>query len=171
MRILLLLIVFPLFQASAQTGFDTRIAGAVAKLQCTEPDEENPVTLNAQVIMEKDSIAVIVKSRLATGWHIYDYVPSSLPYIPIEHILQLPDGIRAVGAWKKTESSPSAADPGVLIFEKEAVFIHKAVKLPGAKISGAIKAGLYYQTCDLNQCLPPVEKLIELKISSTNFLQ
>lgn len=163
MKGLLLLLLFPILPAAAQTSFDSKISEAIVKLRCAEPDQQQPVTLNAITVTEKDSVAVIVKSTLAHGWHIYDYVPSTLPYIPMEHILKLPEGLRGVGEWKKTESSPSVTDPGVLIYEKEAVFVHKMVRLPGVKNIGTIKAGLYYQTCDLNQCLPPVEKVFELK--------
>ncbi|MGN6419540.1 MAG: hypothetical protein ACTHMC_18715 [Pseudobacter sp.] len=38
--------------------------------------------------MEKDSVAVIVKAALAPGWHIYQFVPSTLPYIPIDCIIK-----------------------------------------------------------------------------------
>lgn len=162
MRILIFLFLLPVLQASAQSSLDTKIVAAVAGLHCALPDQERPVQINAAVVAEKDSLAVIIKTSLAPGWHIYDYVPSTLPYIPIEYVLRLPEGIRAVGEWKKTASGPSMNDRGVLIYENEAVFIRKVVKLPGAKANGLIKTGLYYQACDLNQCLPPVENLIEL---------
>lgn len=145
----------------AQSAFDKKIAAAVKQLECTEPDNENPVTLNAKLLAEQDSIAVMVKVRMAPGWHIYQYVPSTMPYIPIEHILKLPEGLVPVGKWEISKPFPSANDPGVLIYEKEAVFIHKVFRQAAA--AGPIQAGLYYQTCDLHQCLPPVEKIFELK--------
>lgn len=148
--------------ASAQSAFDKKIAAAVKQLECGAPDNENPVTLNAKLLVEKDSIAVIVKVQMAAGWHIYQYVPSTMPYIPIEHILKLPKGLEAVGKWEMTKPFPSANDPGVLIYENNAVFIHKVFRKSEA--ADIIQAGLYYQTCDLHQCLPPVEKIFELKL-------
>ena len=164
MKRLLLFFIFPVLSVNAQTDFEKKIAEAARILLCDEPNEQGPVTLNSKLVYEKDSVAVIVKVALAPGWHIYQFVPSTLPYIPIEHVLQLPEGIFAVGGWIKSEPMASVADPGVLIYEKEAVFVHKAVKKEERRSKGVIRTGLYYQTCNLNQCLPPVEKVFELEL-------
>ena len=163
MKAFIIILLFPVLSANAQSTFDVSIAAAAKQLQCAEPDEQNPVTLNARLVKEKDSIAIIVKVQMAPGWHIYQYVPASAPYIPIEHILKVPDNLRAVGAWEKTRPTPSAHDPGVMLYEQEAVFIHKALQLSAGKADDAVKAGLYYQTCNLRQCLPPVEETFDLK--------
>ena len=160
MKALVLILLFPVLQSRGQSVLDGKIAAAAKRLSCPVPDEQTPVTLNAALVLEGDSIAVIVKAELAPGWHIYDYVPPTLPYIPIDTILKLPPAVRGVGAWVKTPSTATAMDPGVLIFENEAVFIHKAVKT--AAVAGTIQTGLYYQTCNQRQCLPPVAKTIEL---------
>lgn len=162
MKFIFLALLFPVVSASAQSGFDVKIMEAAKHIACPQPDERTPVTLNAQSVNEGDSVAIIVKVSIAPGWHIYAYVPSTQPYIAIDHILQLPENVRTVGEWKKTEPEVSSSDPGVLIYKDEAVFIHKAVKLPRGA-GGLIKAGLYYQTCDLRQCLPPKERTFDLK--------
>lgn len=163
MKIVFLAVLFSSLYAGAQSKLDAKIRETATHLICPQPDEREPVTLNAQSVNEGDSIAVIVKVSMAPGWHIYAYVPPTQPYIPIDQILYLPEGIKAIGEWKKTEPESSSDDPGVLIYEKEAVFIHKAVKLSPAKTGALIKAGLYYQTCNLRQCLPPKEITFELK--------
>ena len=163
MKFFLFIAFCPAFWASAQSNLDLKTAIAVRELNCPAASEEHPVTLNATLVAEHDSLAIVVKVALAPGWHIYEYVPPTSPYIPIERILELPAGIEAVGAWVKTEAASSANDPGVLIYEKEAVFIRKAVIGRTAKEGSIIKAGLYHQTCDLRQCFPPVEKIVELK--------
>lgn len=150
--------------ANAQSAFDKKITAAVAQLTSNEPTNENPVTLNARILLEKDSIAIIVKVGMAPGWHIYQYVPSTMPYIAIEHILKLPEGFQSVGKWEISKPFPSSNDPGVLIYEKQAWFVHKVVRSAGIRSNEIIQTGLYYQTCDLHQCLPPVEKIIELKV-------
>ena len=150
--------------ASAQSAFEKKITAAVAQLTSAKPTNENPVTLNARILLEKDSMAVIVEVRMAPGWHIYQYVPSTMPYIPIEQILKLPEGFQAVGKWEMSRPFPSANDPGVLIYEKQAWFVHKIVRSAGARSAGVIQTGLYYQACDLRQCLPPVEKIFDLKV-------
>lgn len=160
---LLLLIISTGLCTKAQSVFDKKITNAVNQLSCKAPDAEEPVTLNAGIVTEKDSLAVIVKVRMATGWHIYNFVPSNLPYIATEPILKLPEGIRASGKWDTSKPSAYSNDPGVLIFENEAWFVQKAIQQPDAR--GLIQAGLYYQTCDLNQCLPPVEKILDLQLN------
>lgn len=161
MKTILIALLLPVLFANAQSGFDKKIADAAKQLKCDMPSQQQPVTLNAQIVSSDDSIGVIVKVAIAPGWHIYSYVPDNMPYIPIDHILQLPDNVRAVGNWQATEPTTTVNDPGVLIYETEAVFIQKAIKEAGAK-TGKINAGLYYQTCNLRQCLQPVEKSFEL---------
>lgn len=163
MKGFIIMMLFPVLCAKAQSSFDVAIAAAAKQLKCAEPDEEKPVTLKAQLVKEGDSIAVIVKVQMAPGWHIYQYVPSSQPYIPIEHILKVPENVRIVGEWEKTKPTSSANDPGVLIYEQEAVFVHKALKLSDGKAEDVVRAGLYYQTCNLRQCLPPEEEVFDLK--------
>jgi DsbC/DsbD-like thiol-disulfide interchange protein len=163
MKFLFLIIFFPVFSAKSQSKFDRQIADATKHIFCSQPDERNPVTINAQSVKDRDSIAVIVKVLMAPGWHIYAYVPSTQPYIASDPIMRLPENFKAVGGWKTTEPFASSDDPGVLIYEHEVVFVHKAVKLPIAKTDASIRAGLYYQTCNLRQCLPPTETTLELK--------
>lgn len=162
MKFLLLVFSFPVLCVSAQSGFDVRIKQRLKEMICPMPDESNPVTLTAQSLIVKDSVAVIVKVAMAPGWHIYSYVPSTQPYIAIDQILELPSDIKPVGEWINTEPEASVDDPGVLLYEREAVFIHKAVKISNSK-GGSIMTGLYYQTCNRRQCLPPKENVIELK--------
>ena len=148
----------------AQSSFDRKIMEAVKQMKCADPSNEQPVTLNAGLIEEKDSMAVIVKAQLAPGWHVYQYVPASMPYIPIDHILKLPEGIKAVGKWNESSPFPSADDKGVLIYENEAWFVQKLIRLAAVQPGTIIQVGLYYQTCDLHQCLPPVEWVLNLKM-------
>lgn len=145
-------------------SFGQKIAAAAGALNCEEPDEQHPVTLNAEIIdaTGSDSVAVIIKARMAPGWHIYAYVPQTMPYIVSEFIIKPSPNIKLVGDWEKSRPIATAMDKGVLIYEKEAVFIHKLVKVSGSE-TGTITAGLYYQTCNLRQCLPPIEKTFELK--------
>lgn len=150
----------------AQSAFDKKIADAVKLLSCIEPGAEEPVTLNAGIVTERDSLAVIIKVLMAPGWHIYKFVPSNLPYITTEPILKLPEGFKAAGKWESSKASTYSNDPGVLIHETEAWFVQKVVRQSDAR--GVIQTGLYYQTCDLNQCLPPVEKILDLKVPQKN---
>jgi DsbC/DsbD-like thiol-disulfide interchange protein len=161
MRSLTIALLLASFSASAQTELGRKISDAVQQLKGDAPTLQDPVALRAGMVTSGDSVAFIVKVVIAPGWHIYSYVPGNQPYIPIEHVLQLPENIRAVGKWEKSRPTTSVNDPGVLMYEKEALFVQKAVKVAGAK-PGKTVVGLYYQACDLRQCLRPVEKTIEL---------
>jgi len=151
-------------RAQNTTSFRQKIAVAVSVLKCEDPDEQHPVTLNAELInaVGSDSVAIIIKARIAPGWHIYAYVPSTMPYIVSEYIVKPDANVKLAGDWEKSKPTPTMMDKGVLIYEKEAVFIHKLIKKSGSA-TGSISAGLYYQTCNLRQCLPPIEKTFELK--------
>lgn len=162
MKIILAFIFLPFLQAHAQSSFEAAITDAAKQLSCPETDEQRPVTLNAGLVQEKDSIAIVLKVKLAPGYHIYQYVPPSLPYIPIKHILQAPEGLRSMGGWVKSRATSSVNDPGVLIYEQEALFIQKMVRKDSGKSHGIIRAGLYFQACNLRQCLMPEEKAFEL---------
>ena len=150
MKLFFLAILFPVLFANAQSQLDAKIMETAKQLNCPQPDERNPVTLNAQLVKQGDSPAIIVKAQMAAGWHIYAYVPSTQPYIAIDQILQLPEAVRAVGEWRKSEPEASSDDPGVLLYKNEAVFIHKAIRSQRTKGIGVIKTGLYYQTCNLH---------------------
>src|SRR5690606_7423050 len=109
----------------AQSDLDQQVTEKIKALACAEPTEREPVTLNAAVVAEGDSLAVIVKARMAPGWHIYRYVPPNMPYITTQPVLRLPDGMEASGEWTMSKPIPSQTDQGVLIYEKEAWFVQK----------------------------------------------
>ncbi|MBD1366592.1 hypothetical protein IDJ77_22450 [Mucilaginibacter sp. ZT4R22] len=148
---------------TAENSFDKRIARGADSLACEVPDEERPVMLNAKLISDYggDSVAVIIKACMAPGWHLYAYIPENMPYILTECLLESDANAKPVGAWIKSAPQASTTDKGVLIYEDVAVFTRK-LKKTSKLIRGKISTGLYYQTCNLQQCLPPVEAKIEL---------
>lgn len=148
---------------TTEKSFDKRIARAADSLTCQQPDEEKPLTVNARLVADYpgDSVAVIVKVRMAPGWHIYAYVPENMPYIVTEYLLEPDSNVKKVGAWTKSVPIASTTDKGVMIYEDVAVFTHK-LKKTSKQAKGKISTGLYYQTCNLQQCLPPDEVKVEL---------
>lgn len=146
----------------ATTSFSKQIATAAYSLQCKPPVETDPVSINAVLVKDNnsDSAAVIIKAELYPGWHIYAYVPPDKPYITTEQLLHLPQGVKAVGQWQKSPPQTLETDAGVFVYEVEAIFTQKMLVPKGS--SGTIEAGLSYQTCDIHQCMPPVEKTVKL---------
>lgn len=168
-----LLLHHPVKAQPAKTPFDKKIDSTVKALPCPAPSEQMPVTMNAALVKDPVSgeMAVLIKALIAPGWHLYAYVPSDMPYIKTECLLDLPPGLTAAGGWQKSPSSPSATDQGVFIWEKEAIFVQRLQpgktdtgKMDTGKMDkGRLRTGLSYQTCDLRQCLPPAEKWFELE--------
>ncbi|KLT67064.1 protein-disulfide reductase DsbD domain-containing protein [Pedobacter sp. BMA] len=148
----------------AQSPFDKKITEAIKQLSCAVASEEIPVTLNARIVTEMDSAAVIVKIQISPGWHVYQHVPTSMPYIALEHILKLPEDVKPIGTWIVSPPIPSVQDEGVLIYENEAWFVHKIQTVGEKKQDSIIRAGVYYQACDLRQCLRPSELALDLKM-------
>ncbi len=146
--------------AFSQSKFDQQIQQQAAALKCPEPSQHAPVTVNATVVAMADSLAVIIKTELLSGWHIYAYVPENQPYIQLDPILEAPATLRKAGGWSKSAPMASVNDPGVLIYEDSALFIQKFARTD--QTPGKIKAGLYFQCCDIKQCLPPDEKTFQL---------
>lgn len=166
MKILALSVgLFIALSTQAQTKFDIKIKQAEVKLLCKAPDESDPVSINASVVEEQDSLAIILKVKFAPGWHAYAHVGNNSPNIAMETLLKLPPSITTAGNWIKSQPNASVNYPNELLYEKEAVFIQKLVK--GKEFNkgiSVIQTGLYYQTCNLYQCLPPTEKTIDLTI-------
>lgn len=164
-----LLILFCVLQAGflkAQTAgksFDEQISSAANSLVCPIADEQKPVTLNAKLVydIKSDSVAVIVKANIAEGWHVYAFVPENQPYIVTECLLEPDANAKPAGTWIKSVPKASTTDKGVFIYEDTAIFIRK-LKKTSKTVKGKIITGLYYQTCNLRQCLPPAEEKIEL---------
>lgn len=163
MQIILILVSLA-FTAGAQESFDVQIRTKLDSLHVTTPTAADPLSLNAVTVIAGDSIAVILKARMAEGWHIYHLVPPNQPYVKTEYVLDLPENILKDGKWSVSDPRPSPTDHGVLIHEEEAWFIYKTAKT--GVVAGPIRAGLYYQICDIRQCLPPVEKTIELNVEN-----
>jgi len=144
--------------------FGDRIKNAANELQCPVPDEQDPVSVNAVIVRGENEgeLAVVIKATMAAGWHIYAYVPDDQPYIVTEMILRLPGSVSKTGEWIKSPASPSSTDRGVLNYEKEAVFY--CLLISESSDSGILQAGILYQACNERQCLPPREKLIDIRL-------
>lgn len=158
--IFIILLLSGLF-ANGQSALDHKVAKAIATMECAVPTERDPVTLKATLVSDGDSSAVIVKVVMAPEWHIYQYVPPNSPYVQLENMLSLPKGLVTVGKWQFSEPIRYVNDHTVLIHEEKAWFVQKIV---GRVEKGSIiNTGLYYQTCDHRQCLPPVEVKLAVK--------
>lgn len=135
---------------------------AAAGLHVPSPDLRSPVLLNTTTIWsdDKKQLAVIMKAEILHGWHIYAYVPVGEPYIVSELRLTAPDGVEPIEKWEMPTSVPYA--DGIFVYKGSLLFI-RYFSVKKAIENKTLEVGLYYQTCDISQCLPP--ELEMLKIS------
>lgn len=138
-----------------------------SRITLDAPTTRRPFSAGMTVVRgtPEDIVTVIVRGRLAPGWHVYAHVPADEPYIQTELKLQLPPGAEAVGEWSRPEGVIDPHAPTLRLWMGDLVFSHQ-VRLPKtAAGSAAIRIGctISYQCCDENSCLPPDE--IELSSS------
>lgn len=143
--------------------FTKKVEKAALTLKVKEPVVSDPVSVDAQLVWNsnKSQVAVVIKSKILAGWHIYAYVPKNQPYVQYKMILDLPAGVTPLAEWIKPNSYPY--DDNIFVYKGQIIFTrYFSVKKidAGAKIT----AGLFYQTCDIRQCLPPNTKVKELKL-------
>ncbi|WP_163410256.1 protein-disulfide reductase DsbD domain-containing protein [Flavobacterium ajazii] len=153
------------YSQNPDTAFLKKVQKAAASLSVEKPQNSDPVSVNSQLIWNKDKsrLAVIIKANILSGWHIYAYVPADQPYIKTDIVLELPEGITPLEEWTKPSAYPY--EDNIFIYEGEIVFT-RIFTVNNPEKDAVITVGLFYQTCDLRQCLPPRNKTKELKLKS-----
>lgn len=145
-----------------QSPLDEKIKAELGALKVTKATEADPLSINATAVTVGDSVAILIKTNMAPGWHTYHYVPTNMPYVQTEYVLRLPENVADKGAWTHSRPSLSTTDQGVLIHENNAWYVYKTVRKDKKPVE--LTVGLYYQICDLRQCLPPTEKTVTLQL-------
>ncbi|MCV6606435.1 MAG: protein-disulfide reductase DsbD N-terminal domain-containing protein [Porticoccaceae bacterium] len=145
---------------------------AVAALVVAEPTSRAPLQINATLVPMSaspgDTVVAVVKVRLMAGWHIYAQVPASEPFIQTQWLLELEDGLAAVDEWSGPAAQAYAANPEIEIHkgsESELVFFRELVVTENAADNVAVSAGLRFQACDPNICLPPKKSVVDLMLT------
>ncbi|MBD0825475.1 protein-disulfide reductase DsbD domain-containing protein [Aestuariibaculum marinum] len=149
-------------QTVISEGFKLEVENAAKKLSLENPEFSDPVMVNASTVWNKsrDKVAVVVKASILSGWHIYAYVPQTQPYIQYDMVLEAPEGWEALGEWEAPKPYPY--EQGIMIYKGIITFTkYFEVKNHSNK---NLTAGLFYQTCNINQCLRPNQKVINLNI-------
>ncbi|HEX9828475.1 MAG TPA: protein-disulfide reductase DsbD domain-containing protein [Flavobacteriaceae bacterium] len=150
-------------QQDVDVKFKELVSAAAKDIAVAEPDFRNPVSVKSHLQWNSDKtlLAVMIKAKIMFGWHIYALVPKTQPYIQSKLILELPNGLTPMGDWELPAAFPY--EQGNYTYQGEVVFI-RYVKKQQPEITENIIAGLYYQTCDIKQCLPPRKETTELQL-------
>lgn len=131
-----------------------------------EPTAAEPVEVTASLsdpnVEPGGTIELIVRVKMAPGWHIYSANRPTGIGMPTTLELMLPKDVEVAGEWSYPESIPELS-PDIFAGE-EPTFIHEEIVVFSRplKIGSATPPGrllvtceLGYQACSITSCLPP----------------
>jgi hypothetical protein len=119
-----------------------------------EPGAEK-VAFAASLVEDEQGLALVVRARIAEGWHLYARVGPGSAYRATSLAAELPAGLVADGDWLRPPARPYAGQPATAVFEGAVRFrlpLTRAGALDTADL-GAVS--ISYQVCDAQRCLAP----------------
>jgi hypothetical protein len=152
----------------------TSVRTAIAAMNLADPSDVAPVSAGATVATYFHSregnfskkgalVTLVVRLKVADGWHLYAKVPQDVPYKPVKIDAQLPDNFR----WNEDWQTPLSTDgdvPGLTEYRGDVVFtrqFYSASAIGKAKISGTVQ----FQVCDVQQCMPVAKAPLEVQLT------
>lgn len=102
---------------------------------------------------------ITIKLRIKDGYHIYDNVSSSDPYLPTKINVELSDGYTLEGSMKKPKAK-ALNSTGTTTLEGDVMFQQRIDGIG----KGKAKVTISFQCCDDHVCLPPQDIVLELDI-------
>ena len=136
------------------------IRRAVSRMVTEKTNDHEPVAVAADVVVLQDGNRVLnVKLAIHPGYHIYNYVSKSDPFIATEVEVVLPDGYTVVGSMK-APSGEFYNQSGTTVFH-DSVVLSQAFSGAG---TGELTCKVSYQCCDSSICFPPSEKIFTIKL-------
>jgi hypothetical protein len=152
----------------------TSVRTAIDAMSITEPTDVAPVSVEATaatyfhskegIFSKKGAlVTLVVRVKVADGWHVYAHVPNDVPYKPIKIDAQLPDSFR----WSEDWETPLATDgdvAGLTEYRGDLVFtrqFYSTAAIKKAKIDGDVQ----FQVCDVQQCMPAAKATFEVPVT------
>jgi hypothetical protein len=146
---------------------------AIEAMSITDPTDVSPLSVGATVATYFHSkegsfskkgalVTLVVRLKVADGWHVYAQVPQDVPYKPIKIDAHLPDGFR----WNEDWQTPLATNgdvPGLTEYRGDVVFTRQfySTTTAKAKIDGEVQ----FQVCDVQQCMPAAKAPFEVPVT------
>ena len=148
-------------QETAKDDLRIKAREAASGLNVQVPDLLAPVSLNASFVWSNDKkqLALIMKVEVLENWHIYAYVPPDQPYIVSELRVAAPEGLVPLEKWETPIPYPYG--DGIFVYKGSLSFI-RYFSVKKAMENKTVEIGLYYQTCNMSECLPPVLEMVKL---------
>lgn len=135
---------------------DYRVWEARRVLSAVEPGEtndNNPVAVAASLeTLQSGEKAVYIKIKVHPGYHIYNYVAFSDPFIATKIEVEVPDGYSKVGELQMP-SSKYYNQSGTTIWDGTIVF----TQIITGSGPGTVECKINYQSCANDVCFPPAE--------------
>lgn len=109
-----------------------------------------------------NSYTLSLNVKVASGDHMYAYVPPGKPYMStsIEHIL--PDGIEAEGKWQLPASHLYIGDPEIMVYQGDFDFSQK-LTIPESNLDAEIAVRFKFQCCNMMSCSMPEDVQLTIK--------
>jgi hypothetical protein len=147
---------------------------AIDAMSVTEPTDVAPVSVGATAATYFHSkegnfskkgalVTVVVRLKVADGWHVYAQVPQEVPYKPIKIDAQLPDSFR----WNEDWQTPLATNgdvPGLTEYRGDAIFTRQFYST-GAVAKTKINGNIQFQVCDVQRCMPAAKATFEVPVT------
>ena len=146
---------------------------AVDAMSVTEPTDVAPVSVGATVATYFHSkegnfskkgalVTLVVRLKVADGWHVYAQVPQDVPYTPIKIDAQLPDALH----WNEDWQTPLATNgdvPDLMEYRGDVFFTRQFYSSATAKAK--INGNVQFQVCDVQQCMPAAKASFEVPVT------
>ena len=110
------------------------------------------------------AVTLSVELLIEDGWHVYGEVSPNSPYPSTAVGLRLPEGVEALGEWRRPEGHPAADDPGTEELDGLVVF-SRDLRVDPALGELSLGVEVSYQVCDEDLCLPPATDALTLEWS------
>ena len=155
--------------APSQATVDPTSA-AIDRIVVAAPTDMAPVQGAAGIVPSRmspgGSATLVVRLRIAPGWHLYAADALGGPNQPTRLETTLPAGCSAVGEWESPAAAPLVTSQGVTaIYQTEAVFrqsLQFAASIPLGET--AIVCDVHYQACDARRCLRPERLTLQVPV-------
>jgi hypothetical protein len=122
-----------------------------------------------------DLVTLVVRLKIAGGWHTYGHLPDDSPSEPTTIKVELPPGARWHGDWQTPRTYPGA-ETGVTEYRGDAVFTRQlyftSVPSKGKDARGAritLPGAVHYQACTEERCLPADKIPFDARISVLDY--
>lgn len=140
------------------------------EINVTEPNNSAPVSVGMAVTPAQaspgETVMLVVRAKLASGWHIYAADRKSGTTVPTSLALQLPNGLEPTGDWQYPEPElyESVLGP-TYIYHDEANFLFPLRVSDDAAGNLSISCEFSYLACNDDTCLRPTKLPISADLS------